>query len=57
MTFFRPDVTFGVDARCLLNRLKDGKKISRERPSGSLLLPFRVRYCPQWLREGGSKMG
>ena len=37
--------------------IKGRKKISRDQPSGSLLPPFRVRYCPQWLREGGSKMG
>ena len=55
--FFRPDVTFGVDAQWLLHRFKDEKKISRDRPSGSLLPPFRVRYCPCGLREGGSKMG
>ena len=51
-----PDVAFGVDARWLLNRFKNGKKISRNRPSGSLLLPLEVRNCPQGLREGGSKM-
>ena len=44
--FFRPDVTFGVDARWLLNRFKDGKEISRDRPSGSLSIPFWVQYCP-----------
>ena len=55
--FFRPDVTFGVDARWLLNRFNDGKKISRDRPSGSLLIPFGVRYCPQGLREGAQGWG
>ena len=55
--FFRPDFTFGVDARWLLNRFENGKKISRDRSSGSHLLPFGVRYCPQGAREGGSKMG
>ena len=28
--FFRSDVKFGVDARWLLNRFKNGKKISRD---------------------------
>ena len=37
--------------------IKGRKKISRDRPSGSLLPPFWVRYCPQWHRDGGSKMG
>ena len=55
--FFRPDVKFEVDARWLLHPFKDGKKISRDRPSVSLLPPFTVRYCPYGLREGGSKMG
>ena len=41
--FFRPDVTFEVDAQWLLNRCKS---------YGSRLPPFRVRYCPQRLREG-----
>ena len=40
--FFRPDVTFEVDAQWLLNRCKDGKKILRDRPSGSRFPPFRV---------------
>ena len=55
--FFRPDVTFEVDAQWLLNRCEDGKKILRDRPSGSRLPPFRVRYCPQGLREGVQKCG
>ena len=55
--FFRPDVTFGVDARWLPHRFKDGKKISRDRPSGNLLPPFRVRYYPYGLREGVQKWG
>ena len=51
MIVSRPDVAFGVGARRLLNRSKDRKKISRNRPSGSLLPPFGVRNCPQGLRE------
>ena len=46
MIFFRPDFTFRVDVRWLLNRFKDGKKISRDRPSGSLLLPFGGTILP-----------
>ena len=54
--FFRPDVPFGVDARCLLNRLKDGKRFQETDPLG-VLPPFGVRYCPQWIRDGSSNMG
>ena len=55
--FLRPEVTFGVDARWLLNRFENRKKISRDRSPGSRLPPFGVRYCPWGLCEGGSKMG
>ena len=57
MIVSRPDVAFEGDARWLLNRFKNGKKISRNRPSGSLLLLLEVRNFPQALREGGSKWG
>ena len=55
--FFQSDPTFEVNARWLLSRFKKRKKISRDRPTGSLLPPFGVRYCPQGLRAGVSKMG
>ena len=44
--FFRPEVTFGVDARWLLNRFENGKKITRDRSSGSRLPPFGGTILP-----------
>ena len=57
MIVSRPDVASGLDAQWLLNRFKNGKKISRKRPSGSLLPPFGVRNCPRGFVRGAQKWG
>ena len=57
MTFFRPDVTFGIDARCLLNPLKDGKKIQETNVLGVICRHLGYDTAPSGFLTGAQKWG
>ena len=56
--YFRPKVTFGVEPRCLLNRLKDGKKIFKETNLlGVICCHLRYDTAPSGFVTGVQKSG
>ena len=55
--FFRPEVTFGVDARWLLNRFENGKKIARDRSSGVVCHHLGYDTAPGGFVRGAQRWG